>query len=62
MPGLDELERRDRMLPRESQAGPRLKEHHATMIRQLSAHSNVLDTSNETVFETVQRIVELLKA
>ncbi|MNL87405.1 hypothetical protein D3C87_2165410 [compost metagenome] len=50
------------MLPRESQAGPRLKEHHATMIRQLSAHSNVLDTSNETVFETVQRIVELLKA
>jgi hypothetical protein len=31
------------------------------MVRQLSTHSSVLDTSHETVQETVQRILDLLK-
>lgn len=61
MPSLEELERRDKMRPVEAQAGSRIKEFHANMVRQLSAHSSVLDTSHETVQETVQRILDLLK-
>jgi chloramphenicol 3-O-phosphotransferase len=61
MPGLDELERRDKMLPIGQQQGTRLKEFHANMVRQLGAHSTVLDISQETAPETVQRIVGLLQ-
>ncbi|MFN3432467.1 MAG: phosphotransferase-like protein, partial [Candidatus Sericytochromatia bacterium] len=61
MPGLDELERRDKMLPAGQQQGTRLKEFHANMVRQLGAHSAVLDISQETAPETVQRIVGLLQ-
>ncbi|MNS23733.1 Chloramphenicol phosphotransferase-like protein [compost metagenome] len=61
MPGLDELERRDKMLPVGQQQGTRLKEFHANMVRQLGAHSTVLDISQETAPETVQRIVGLLQ-
>jgi chloramphenicol 3-O-phosphotransferase len=61
MPSLEELERRDKMRPVEAQAGSRIKEFHANMVRQLSTHSSVLDTSHETVQETVQRILDLLK-
>lgn len=61
MPSLEELERRDKMRPVEAQAGSRIKEFHANMVRQLSSHSSVLDTSHETVQETVQRILDLLK-
>lgn len=62
MPSLEELERRDKMRPIDAQAGSRIKEFHANMVRQLSSHSSVLDTSHETVQETVQRILDLLKA
>jgi chloramphenicol 3-O-phosphotransferase len=61
MPSLDEMERRDKMRPVDQQAGSRIKEHHVNMVRQLSAHSSVLDISQETVQETVQRILILLQ-
>jgi chloramphenicol 3-O-phosphotransferase len=61
MPALEEMERRDKYRPVELQAGARIKELYHTMSRQLGALSTVLDTSSETVPETVQRILGLLE-
>lgn len=61
MPALEEMERRDKYRPAELQAGPRIKELYQTMTRQLGSLSTVLDTSSETVPETVKRILGLLE-
>ena len=60
MPSLEVRERRDRMRPVVQQAGLRIREVHGAMARELAQHSTVLDTSQETVQETVERILQLL--
>jgi chloramphenicol 3-O-phosphotransferase len=62
MPSIEEMERRDRMRADGKSTGVRVRELHASMIRQMGQHSTVLDTSHETVFETVQRIIGMLEA
>ncbi|MFP5502166.1 MAG: phosphotransferase-like protein [Candidatus Sericytochromatia bacterium] len=60
LPSVEELERRDKMLPAAQQAGHRVAENRANVIRQLKDVSVLLDTSDETVESTAERILELL--
>jgi chloramphenicol 3-O-phosphotransferase len=62
MPSIEEMERRDRMSADGKPSGVRIRELHAVMIRQMGQHSTVLDTSRETIYETVQRIIGLLES
>lgn len=60
LPSVEELERRDKMLPAAQQAGHRVAENRHNVIRQLKDLSVMLDTSDETVESTAERILELL--
>lgn len=61
MPSLEEMERRDAMKPLGSQAGPKLPELFNAMAQKLGERSTVLDTTNDTVEDTVQRVLALLQ-
>lgn len=60
MPSVDEMERRDKMRPVDQRIGTRIADARAAMARQLGAQSAVLDTSDDTVESTAQRILDAL--
>ncbi|MDB5100607.1 MAG: Chloramphenicol phosphotransferase-like protein [Cyanobacteria bacterium RYN_339] len=60
MPSLEEMERRDAIKPVGQQAGPRVAELYHAMASKLAERSTVLDTTDETVEDTVQRVLAAL--
>jgi chloramphenicol 3-O-phosphotransferase len=60
MPSLEEMERRDALKPIEQRSGTHLGEVYATMRKRLAEASTVLDTTGETVEDTVKRVLDLL--
>jgi guanylate kinase len=60
MPSLEEMERRDALKPIEQRSGTHLGEVYATMQKRLAESSTVLDTTGDTVEDTVQRVLDLL--
>lgn len=59
LPSLEELASRDAMQPVEARQGTRLREVREAMAERLGAVTIVLDTSRETVDQTVSRILGL---
>jgi chloramphenicol 3-O-phosphotransferase len=61
MPSLEEMERRDAMKPVGQQAGPKLPELYQGMAQKLGERSTIVNTTDLTVEDTVNRILDLLK-
>ena len=60
MPSFEEMERRDALKPVEQQAGTHIREVSTAMQKRLADRSTVLDTTGDTVEDTVKRVLDLL--
>jgi chloramphenicol 3-O-phosphotransferase len=61
MPSEEEMERRDKMRPVDQRMGTRVSDARVQMAKLLSASSVVIDTSEDTVDATAQRILDALE-
>lgn len=61
MPSLEEMERRDALKPIEQRAGSRVGEVYAQMAQRLGERGAVINTGDETVEDTVQHVLDVLK-